>query len=168
MWGTPSEVSKDGFSWWKWRGKRKGVGEEQETEQADVTSEVAGRLSSQEDWLCIQHRSLSGWICAVWAFACVWVWIWCDGHMWECLTGVCAYAKLERRQVGEVCLSLGKELHGCVNTVYLWKYQQGQHRSPTHPAWVLQDSPNLNPKQRKDLLNCWWPVLLGGGGHKGT
>lgn len=35
-------------------------GGEQETERADVTSEAVERLSSQEHWLCIPHRSLSG------------------------------------------------------------------------------------------------------------
>lgn len=40
--------------------KEEGVGEEQETEQADVTSEVVERLSSREDWLCIPHKSVSG------------------------------------------------------------------------------------------------------------
>lgn len=76
MWGTPSEVSKDRFSWWKRVGKRKGAGEEQETEQADVTSEAVERLSSQEHQLCIPHRSFSVWIRGACALTCVWVSFW--------------------------------------------------------------------------------------------
>lgn len=100
MWGTPSEVSKDGFSWWKRVGKRKGAGKEQETEQADVTSETVGRLSSQEQRLCIPHRSFSVWICGACALTCVWVSVWESTWAHVEVFNSCFACARQRREAG--------------------------------------------------------------------